>query len=225
MSQEDGKRREVIAENEKRAEAVAGLRELADRIESTPWMPVPFHTTLQAGIGYGLDQAGRFAAVRQIADQLGVDVVETSTLARVAELTFPGGITYLVHVNADETLEGSTRRVVPAREDDSAAPELIHALPPISSPWARSGDRGTPRCAGTGPTALFASDVTCPACRALLAVQDRSAEVVTHWHSRGLSITTLCQGEPLTAADFASRASDVTCPGCLALLPEQDGGA
>ncbi|HEV2640120.1 MAG TPA: hypothetical protein VGX23_33610 [Actinocrinis sp.] len=169
MSQEDEKRREVIAEIAKRREFVAGLRAAADLIESTPWLPVPFHTTLQAGVGYGLDQAGRFAAVRQIAEQLGVDVVETSTRARVAEVVFPGGITYLVHVNPDETQAGQARRVVPACEDKPATPDLVHAFLPVG---IRAPE---PRCgAAAGRMALFAYDVTCHACIKLMAEQDQA---------------------------------------------------
>lgn len=177
MSQEDEKRREVIAENEKRREVVTGLRAAADLIESTRWLPVPFHTTLQAGVGYGLDQVGRFAAVRQVAEQLGVDVVETSTRARVAEVVFPGGITYLVHVNPDETQAGQARRVVPACEDKPAAPELIHAFPPVDKRrYTPIGTAHGPRCgAVSNRMACFASDVTCPACLALMAEQDGGA--------------------------------------------------
>lgn len=41
---------------------------------------------------------------------------------------------------------------------------------------------------------------------------------VLHWPAPGLSTTTLCQGEPLTAADFAPTEAEVTCPECRAHL-------
>lgn len=39
-----------------------------------------------------------------------------------------------------------------------------------------------------------------------------------HWPAPGLSTTTLCQGEPLTSADFTRIEADVTCPECRAHL-------
>lgn len=46
-----------------------------------------------------------------------------------------------------------------------------------------------------------------------------------HWPSRGLRTTTRCQGEPLTAADFAASEADVTCPACRALLADETAEA
>lgn len=96
-----------------------------------------------------------------------------------------------------------------------------HALPPIDYPGRLAGATPGPRCGAQGPTALFAADVTCPKCIALMVADDTAR--VLHWPARGLRTTTLCQGEPLTSADFAETKADVTCPACLADMA-QDGG-
>lgn len=56
--------------------------------------------------------------------------------------------------------------------------------------------------------------------RAALGIVDEAAPVL-HWPSPGLRTTTQCQGEPLTAEDFAQTEAAVTCPKCRANL----GGA
>jgi len=110
----------MSSENEKRRALVAGLREMADMIEGSPWLPVAFTGYLQAGAGYGLDQVGRFAALRQVAELLGADVVEHASGAREAVREFPGGAKYYVHVNPDELIEAEKHasRIVPACEDE-----------------------------------------------------------------------------------------------------------
>ena len=102
---------------DKRAEAVAALRAMADQLESHPWMPVPFYGSVQASAHYqhGSTEAQRFAALRALAKRMGVDVVEHHSRARAATLPF-GPFTYVVHENPDER-RGGTDRVVPAEED------------------------------------------------------------------------------------------------------------
>lgn len=60
-------------------------------------------------------------------------------------------------------------------EDQPATParghgqdDALHAMPPI-------GGGTAPRCGADGPTALFASDVTCAECRSLMANEARDA--------------------------------------------------
>ena len=61
----------------------------------------------------------------------------------------------------------------------------------------------------------------CSGCAIESDVPEPAAAPVLHWPSSGLSTTTLCQGEPLTAADFAEIKADVTCPACLGLMTEE----
>jgi len=51
---------------------------------------------------------------------------------------------------------------------DDEAPEPVHALPPIDFPGRIAGVEPGPRCGARGRTALFASDVTCADCIALM---------------------------------------------------------
>lgn len=101
----------------RRAQVVAALREIADLLEGDAALPVPFTGSVQASVGYSLEQSARFAALRGYADRLGVDVVETPSGSRRARVDF-GPISYVVHVNPDRP-GGAARpdRVVPAAED------------------------------------------------------------------------------------------------------------
>jgi hypothetical protein len=103
-------------ENERRAAVVAALREVADLLESSPWLPVPHVGNLQACVALGRPQDERFAAVRAFAQHMNVDVVEHPSGSREAARRF-GPIRYFAHVNADEPGAGSRDRVVPADED------------------------------------------------------------------------------------------------------------
>lgn len=108
----------VRRENEQRRTVVAALRELADLLEGSPWLAVPSFGGLQACVKLGRPQGERFAAVRAVADHLGVDVTESERGSRRAGKFF-GPIEYYVHANADD-YDGEARyveRVVPADED------------------------------------------------------------------------------------------------------------
>jgi hypothetical protein len=54
--------------------------------------------------------------------------------------------------------------------------------------------------------------------------QGDEAAPVLHWPAPGLRTTTLCQGEPLTAADFAPAAPEVTCSDCRTRLGPATSG-
>ncbi len=56
-------------------------------------------------------------------------------------------------------------------EDEPPAParDVTHALPPIDYPGRLAGATPGPRCGAQGRTALFAADVSCPACLADMA--------------------------------------------------------
>lgn len=51
------------------------------------------------------------------------------------------------------------------------AAAYVHALPGIDLPGRLAGAHRGPRCGAEGRTALFAHDVTCPACVALLEAE------------------------------------------------------
>jgi len=107
-----------LTESEQRAVAVAALRELADLLETDESLPVPMHGGLQACARLGRPQSERFAAVREFADRMGVDVHQSERGSRRAGRWF-GPIEYYVHANADD-YDGEARyveRVVPADED------------------------------------------------------------------------------------------------------------
>jgi len=114
---------------EERRAYVAGLRDLADLIEGSPWLPVPFHTSAQAGVDTGMDEAGRFAALRAVAELLGADVVENANGTRRAARKLPGRIEYFAHVNPDAVIEPEDRpsRIVPAAEDERLSAGLAVA--------------------------------------------------------------------------------------------------
>jgi hypothetical protein len=107
----------MTRDDQKRREVVAALRELADLLESSPWLPVPFSGRLQALIpdSWHMTQAERFAGVREAATHLGVDVVEWASGSRVAS-RWVGPVEYFVLANPDEP-GGRRERVVPAGED------------------------------------------------------------------------------------------------------------
>lgn len=105
-------------EQQQRAVVVAALRELADLIESSPWLPVPSFGGLQCCVRLGRPQAERFAAVREFANHLGVDVIESQRGARRAGRFF-GPVELYAVANPDEldlTVK-QPERVVPADED------------------------------------------------------------------------------------------------------------
>jgi hypothetical protein len=104
-------------ENERRTATVAALRELADLLESSPWLPVPHFGSLQACVALGRPQGERFAAVRTFAEHMNVDVVEHPSGSREAA-RFYGPIKYFAHVNSDEPPVHGADRVVPADEDE-----------------------------------------------------------------------------------------------------------
>lgn len=108
-----------------RAQYVAALRAIADLLEGDESIPLPYSSRLQAGIDTFVDddgtrrkptQAERFAALRLIADHLGVDVVEQPNETRSLTLRM-GPIEYLVYVGVDAARDTSGPRVVPATED------------------------------------------------------------------------------------------------------------
>jgi len=103
---------------ERRSEAVAALRAMADQLESCPWLPVPFYGSVQASAHdrRGSTEAQRFAALRALAERIGVAVVEHHTRSRSATLRF-GPFTYVAHENPDETSPSGSDRIVPAEED------------------------------------------------------------------------------------------------------------
>ena len=104
-------------DTERRAEVVKALREMADLLESSPWLPVPFSGHLQAqAASYGQSQAERFAALRTIAQRMGVNVVEHDSGSREAARAF-GPFKYFVHENADTYPARGADRIVPAEED------------------------------------------------------------------------------------------------------------
>lgn len=107
-----------------------------------------------------------------------------------------------------------------APEQQATTPTLKHALTPLYGRVSTAGLEA--RCGADGPTVVFAADVTCPECKALMAAH--GAAPVLHWPSRGLRTTTLCQGQPLTATDFAETKANVTCSRCRARMTKNGAG-
>ena len=112
-----------------------------------------------AGVGLGAhdgDIVRWIARVRQpetIAVLL--DWIERAHAAALAELPAYGSMEAVLDALDDQ--------------DGDGTPDYLHALPPINHPGRVVGVEPGPRCGAQGRTALFAADVTCPACLADMA--------------------------------------------------------
>jgi hypothetical protein len=111
--------------DQRRAQFSASLRDLADTVDASPWLPIPLgRTLLVATVAYGAhghiaQTPARFAALRQIAERLNLDVVEDAKGDRETTATF-GVIHYHLLAHRSEAQPGGNR-IVPADEDQPPA--------------------------------------------------------------------------------------------------------
>jgi hypothetical protein len=109
------------------------------------------------------------AVLRRRGDALGNALAQlVGSLSAATTLTGPP---YNQPLTPDALAELVERVVEYAAADAERAvgAAYLHALPPIDYPGRLAGIEPSPRCGAQGRTALFAADVTCPACVADMA--------------------------------------------------------